>query len=448
MEGTGFESTTAILVDGTPCLNRQFLSPSMMRCKTPAHKSGFVSVGVSNSNGLSSSLSDGFRYQGAWAWIAGPSSEGSTGGVTPGGRDSHYSWKDLDGNFWVFGGRGYDSNGQSGLLNDLWKFDGEWTRMDSGSALNQLSNYNAVSMKPGSRNAGRAWSDLEGRFWIFGGVGLDASNTTGYLNDLWKFENGTWSWVSGSRFKDQPTNLSPGGRRASASWVDSSGRLWLFGGIGPDQNGAVGALNDLWVFDGANWNWVGGSKLVNSTGSAIFPGARYSSSSWADRDGNFWLYGGYGYDSSGKVGNLGDLWKFDGRAWVQVRGSAADQLANYGAQGKAHSSNSPGARRGVASWADSEGGFWIFGGQNKDGMLSDLWKFNGQDWVWMAGTETLGQSGFYGIPGVPNLFNHPGARFVSAFWSDAQNRLWIFGGFGVDGAGTAGSLADLFLYTP
>src|SRR5438093_7717539 len=45
-------------------------------------------------------------------------------------------------------------------------------------------------------------------------------------------------------------NNSPGARSfGSASWVDSAGMLWLFGGNGYDAIGTNGKLNDLWKYD-------------------------------------------------------------------------------------------------------------------------------------------------------------------------------------------------------
>jgi hypothetical protein len=41
---------------------------------------------------------------------------------------------------------------------------------------------------------------------------------------------------------------APGARIGSVSWIDSAGKGWLFGGSGYDSGGAVGTLNDLWVY--------------------------------------------------------------------------------------------------------------------------------------------------------------------------------------------------------
>ena len=45
-----------------------------------------------------------------------------------------------------------------------------------------------------------------------------------------------------------PATFPDRGRNKLAGWVDSSGNLWLFGGLGFDSNGSPGYLNDLWEF--------------------------------------------------------------------------------------------------------------------------------------------------------------------------------------------------------
>jgi N-acetylneuraminic acid mutarotase len=88
--------------------------------------------------------------------------------------------------------------------------------------------------------------------WLFGGGGQ--------FNDLWKFSPTTkeWTWVSGSNTGNvsgiygtqgvAAASNVPGGREGSVSWIDSNGNLWLFGGIGYDSTGTVGYLNDLWRY--------------------------------------------------------------------------------------------------------------------------------------------------------------------------------------------------------
>jgi hypothetical protein len=156
----------------------------------------------------------------------------------------------------MFGGGGYDASGTNGWLNDLWKWDGTaWTWMAGSNGRNELGSAGAKGVPdganvPGSRTSGAAWMDGQGRFWLFGGLGMSQS-ASGRLNDLWRWENGVWTWVSGS-----PTTQDPGlyghpaeppARDSIPHGLDALGRPTFFGGSGP-SNGTPGRMNDLWVF--------------------------------------------------------------------------------------------------------------------------------------------------------------------------------------------------------
>ena len=56
----------------------------------------------------------------------------------------------------------------------------------------------------------------------------------------------------------------PGARQEAATWTDSKGNLWLFGGNGYDGSGTLGYLNDLWELNPATkqWAWMGGSNTI------------------------------------------------------------------------------------------------------------------------------------------------------------------------------------------
>jgi N-acetylneuraminic acid mutarotase len=105
------------------------------------------------------------------------------------------------------------------------------------------------------------------------------------------------------------------------SWLDSQGKLLLFGGFGFDLVGNDASLNDLWKYDPVTleWTWVSGSSsarqlgIYGTKGAAApsnVPGARYSPVSWLDSGGKLWLFGGRGYDSTGNNACLNDLWRF------------------------------------------------------------------------------------------------------------------------------------------
>jgi N-acetylneuraminic acid mutarotase len=111
----------------------------------------------------------------------------------------------------------------------------------------------------------------------------------------------------------------------ATGWIDSGGKLWLFGGWGYDSAMSFGALNDLWVFDpsSSQWTWMSGSNIRDQGGTygtkgtpsaSNTPGGRYDASSWRDRNGNFWIFAGWGYvNNPVQAGStiLNDLWRYD-----------------------------------------------------------------------------------------------------------------------------------------
>jgi N-acetylneuraminic acid mutarotase len=308
-----------------------------------------------DSIGTPGELNDLWKFSpstGLWTWITGSKSNGAAGtygtkgigaaGNSPGGRDSAVTWVDSSGNLWLFGGEGITSPGLNGDLNDLWKFDTstlEWTWVAGSSTGNQDGIYGtmgtaAVGNAPGSRYGASAWLDHQGRFWLFGGNGLDSSAaanlmTPNVLNDTWMFDPSIslWTWVAGSNTSQAIGNYvaggmrggSPGARQSAAAWIDPSGVAWIFGGIGRDSVGATGGLNDLWKLENPNtgWIWVSGSKTANATDNygtegtravANSPGARSAVVAWSDGSGNLWLYGGFGVVTTPSY--YSDIWAF------------------------------------------------------------------------------------------------------------------------------------------
>src|ERR1700682_134207 len=113
----------------------------------------------------------------------------------------------LHGGFCSFGGFGYDSVSRTpGLLNDLWNYNittGQWTWVSGSNTVNQSGNYGtkgttAGANVPGARETSMSWIDLSGNFWLFGGFDLDSVGSPAALNDLWAFNEGQWTWMSGA----------------------------------------------------------------------------------------------------------------------------------------------------------------------------------------------------------------------------------------------------------
>ena len=211
-------------------------------------------------------------------------------------------------------------------------------------------------------------------------------------------------------------------------------------------------LGNVWTWESGstiiNQNGIYGIKGTAAPGNV--PGARGYAVSWIDSSGNLWLFGGVGYPATGTSDFLNDLWKFNGTQWTWVSGAnITDQNGDYGIKGTAAPGNVPGARSNSVSWIDSSGNLWLFGGYTIGAhLLNDLWKFNGTEWTWVSGSNAINQNGTYGTEGTAAPGNVPGARYGAVSWSDSSGNLWLFGGQGYPATGTFGYLNDLWKYTP
>jgi len=293
-------------------------------------------------------------YTGTWVWQAGSDlrNTASTGSF-PGARWAPATWTDASGNVWMFGGQGYDVNGNLGLLNDLWEYTGTWNLISGSLTAGQNGVYGtqgtaAAGNVPGGRQAAVLWTDHSGNVWLFGGFGLDSVGTGSgpqtlgaTLNDLWEYTPGTnqWTWVSGSNIANQngvyDTNQTgedaknvPGARWGAVGWTDSTGDPMLFGGWGYGSNLTLGTgfLNDIWEYDlsKGQWIWWKGSTDVDQSGTYItqyqtlnyvnnIVGSRRGAARWLpDFLGYVWMFGGEGYDSSAGNGPglLNDMWSY------------------------------------------------------------------------------------------------------------------------------------------
>jgi N-acetylneuraminic acid mutarotase len=374
-------------------------------------------------SGIAGRLNDLWKYNTAtneWTWMKGDNARNKLGvygtqgtadaANKPGCRDRSVSWTDASGNFWLFGG-----SNNSGRLNDLWKYNtvtNEWTWVNGDNSFNQWAVYGTQGVadaanKPGSREYSVSWADASGNLWLFGGYGVDELGNWGVLSDLWKYNTAIdeWTWMKGDNITYQngvygtqgiaDAANNPGSRQRHVSWKDASGNFWLFGGNGTDGNGFSGYLNDLWKYNtGTNeWTWMKGDNSTNQWGvygtqgtadAANNPGGRDRSAGWIDASGNFWLFGGNGYDVSGLSGSLNALWKYNTATneWTWVKGdNSRNQWGVYGTQGTADAANKPGGRSYPLSWMDSSGNLWLFGSSGYDvsginGSLNDMWKLS------------------------------------------------------------------------
>jgi len=465
---------TCTVSNGTGSVGSSAVNSVSIVCPTP-----WVFAGGSNSSGVG----------GVYGTL------GTAAGTNfPGARSGAVSWTDAAGNLWLFGGHGFDSTSTEGYLNDLWKYSPasrSWSwlggaNLAGASGVYGIQGVAAAGNVPGARQGAVSWTDASGNLWLFGDYQTETGGLTGVYNDLWEYapSSGLWTWVGGSNAVNAggvygtlgvpaQTNVPPS-RAGAVSWIDGSGNFWLFGGSTYTQSSSDSfGLADLWKYSpSANqWTWVAGTQTLNAHGvygslgtaaATNAPGARDSASAWTDATGSLWLFGGLGFDSNASASApdaLNDLWKFDPAVgangeWTWVSGSdVAAASGVYGTLGTAASSNVPGARDGAASWIDSAGHLWLFGGSGYDalgngGPLNDVWEFSPvtAQWTWITGFAAQGPTGSYGAVDVSGAYS-PGGRAGSVGWT-VGNEFWLFGGIGYDAISTnPADLNDLWVFT-
>lgn len=259
-------------------------------------------------------------------------------------------------------------------------------------------------------------------------------------------QNLEWTWVTGSNTTSlEPGNFhsfgtgSPENHPPSSNELSSAtapnGDLWLW----------EGRTSSLWKFDGTYWHWIYGDNAQdfelpvlsgnlgdfhpdNSPGDWI-TGAQIV----VDSETNILLFGGNVTNNEGTAFNTNALWKFSSAegSWALVSGTVSpEQFTNYGEKGVPSSENMPPPRLNHRMVIDGNNNIYVFGGvgSGNNAFLNDLWKWDGQNWTWISGSNTTASLGNLGTKGVSSPTNEPSARYRHSMWLDENDNIWVFGG--------------------
>ncbi|MFO1441125.1 MAG: choice-of-anchor D domain-containing protein [Verrucomicrobiaceae bacterium] len=366
-----------------------------------------------------------WRYDpatGQWVWLNGggstvPALNWGTKGIEaptnhPGTRNGIGAVWDLTGRLWLYGGTTTIS-GSGFFFGDLWRYDGgtnQWTWMTGTntsftSATFGVRNVTSETNNPGMRSGFMGSLDPQGRLVFFGG----GASTPAC--DVWRYDSTTnwWVWLGGAQgtliagiygTQGVPSTSNRIGSRASGStlWLPEDGTIWIFGGWGFDGSGDYNLypMNDLWRFNPASneWTWMNGVPVVgyashangfpgaygtkNVASASNQPGSRRNHTSWLDPQGDLWMMGGTGLDSTASqtTGVLNDVWKYSRGTgqWTWMAGAhLKNQGAVFGILGSPAAVNTPdGVRGGTgSSWFDPSGSLRFIGG----GGTADIWSF-------------------------------------------------------------------------
>jgi N-acetylneuraminic acid mutarotase len=437
-----------------------------------------------------------------WRWLKGQGTYGARGqygalgvaapGNTPGARKNATAIH-ANGKLYLFGGNGIDRLGNQGLLSDFWEYDissGLWRWLKGSDLVNQLPLHGTLGIaSPAATPGGRAFSPgwyVGMRFYLFGGRAKTAPSglSEASFSDLWELDLNTlqWKWIKGPSSPDQfgiygtlqvPDAGNNPGARKGASGAAYGNQLFLFGGEGVGESGALsGYLNDLWTFDinTSQWVWKKGSSTPDEAGvygtqgiysGAVEPGSRVSH--LLAGSGSLFLWGGEGYgNSTAESGYLSDVFEFDPGSgnWRWISGNSnINTMPVYGDRGVSAAGNSPGARMGSAIFVFANE--WIITGghslssnyanTNHPLHYNDTWLWNriSNEYTWAGGTNggTTFQESVIEVKGAYGLNNLPSGRSRFGACSDESGNLYVFGGFGkLPGEGLEDAQNDLWQY--
>jgi len=361
---------------------------------------------------------------------------------------------------------------------------GMWTWVNGDSTMDAPPVFGIQGIPdslnhPSAAYEGCEWTDKQGNFWFFESV----IPVAGWDNDLWKYNPSTnmWAWMKGPGIAHNTgnygvqgvaanTNLPPCRGFGIASWTDTTGNFWMYGGFN-NVGGPYHTFGDLWKFDVAsnNWTWMSGSNLPNQLpvygtqgipSPANSPGARMESAcTWVDDNNHLWLFGG-----EDDTGQHNDLWKYDiaTNEWTWMKGSdTLNSPGFYGTQGLANTLNTPSARDAYSKWKDRAGNFWMFGGWThympcpigNAPYYNDMWKYDvgNNEWTWVSGPDFPCDVGTHSPVCLISNANLPVSRMESrSCWIDTAGDFWMFGGLAVDTSITyyAMWLNDMWKYSP
>ena len=261
---------------------------------------------------------------------------------------------------------------------------------------------------------------------------------------------------------DYGSEKMPSPRADAVTWSDPSGVLWVFGGIGYNENAEWGIFEDLWRYDQESDTWtVIGEPNKNNGGVKSRDGqpiSRRNAASWIDKQGNLWMFGGQNFSD---FAHLNDLWQFNVKTklWRSVGEKPRfNQNPNYSELNVEKTENWPGSRSNGISWVDPDGKtLWLFGGMGYDSTLagkgsyySDLWKFDSSSkkWTWLNGSNKVNEGSTISSKNKNVSDQTPGARCGSMSWFlEKEKALLMYGGFGYDSTSKSlGALVEMWKY--
>ena len=222
----------------------------------------------------------------------------------------------------------WSGQGSSQFFDDIWTYD------PGVDAWHELPSLGAV---PEARYGSCASLGPHVRLWISHGFTQD----DGRFDDTRAYDFVTGEWTDETPSGDRPVKRC----LHDCFWAPNN-TLVLYGG----QTTGVPALDDIWTYDPASSSWTEGPEQIAAPRQLYALGVAPNGAAFA--------FGGRDIDGA----YLADTWTIN---------SSVPRLDPI------EPGDSPTARLGAAMIVDLDRAL-LFGGQDDDGLLSDMWSFVGR----------------------------------------------------------------------
>lgn len=243
--------------------------------------------------------------------------------------------------------------------------------------------------------------------------------------------------------KSENRKIEYPGRRINAHTQKSNdGTVWLFGGsmeethsdfkrnLSEDSSYSEDKL-DLWRWKEKKWEKI--SDLLPEVEKKLGIGFRYSRYTMTIAPNNdVYIHASEPKIQSGTQNQaihrsedrkLFDLWKWDGRRWMWLTGGEKSRENGVVA-------TAPDVERGFAAWADSNGDYWLFGGEIQSQVSSAFWRWSGNKWSRLSGASVSQLTNQRSSNGRESDVQGLAARSNAVLWRDpVTSQLMLFGGF-------------------
>ena len=237
------------------------------------------------------------------------------------------------------------------------------------------SQITASGSAPSARHAGVAVVDSSDRLWIYGGKDAVPADTA----EVWRLDTVTPSWTQVS-----VTGSVPPARSYHTAVVDSNDVMWIFGGITCCST----YYNAVFTLNTATEVWA----EVTATGSS--PTARQQHTAVMDSSDRMWVFGG----ELSNTDLVNEVYFLDTLAenWAQVSTSGIP----------------PSPRVEHVAVMDSSNRMWIFGGADADGISGGLHVLDTVAATWTTVVAA----------------NTPDGRQSTQFVAGSAEIMWIWSG--------------------